>query len=107
MIAFVHAVTGPSAVRLLLPHVSEATAQLLLRYAWQAAAALYAAFSHASVSAPTVAVPSDPNALIDAAVATRDEHAIKFTEACLREHAQRPGVGYLEAAGRVVGRLGA
>ncbi len=106
VIAFVHAVTGPSAVRLLVPHVSQATARLLLRYAWQAAAAIYSAFSHASVSAGAVAAPSDPNALVDAAVATGDEHAIKFTEACFREHEQRPDVGYLEAATRVVGRLG-
>ena len=36
--------------------------------------------------------------LIDSAVATGDEHAIKFTEACLREHALNPKPVYLAAA---------
>ena len=44
-IAFVHAVTGPSALRLLAPHLTGADHILALRYAWQAAAAIYAAYS--------------------------------------------------------------
>ena len=32
------------------------------------------------------------------AIASRDEHAIKLAEACLREHALRPFPGYLAAA---------
>src|SRR5262249_28053931 len=43
VIGFIHSVTGPSAVRLVAPHVSDRTAAALRRYAWQAAAALYAA----------------------------------------------------------------
>jgi hypothetical protein len=43
--------------------------------------------------------------LIDRALATRDEHAIKFTEACLREHALNPKPVYLQAAWDAVGRL--
>ena len=45
--------------------------------------------------------------LIDRAVATGDEHAIKLTEACLREHAQRPDPVYLQAAEVGVRRIAA
>ena len=43
-IAFVHAVTGPSALRPLLPYLRDKTAHAALAYAWQAAAAMYATF---------------------------------------------------------------
>ena len=39
-----------------------------------------------------------PDSLIDREVATVDEHAIKFTEACLREYALNPQQVYLAAA---------
>jgi hypothetical protein len=105
VIAFIHAVTGPSAVRLLLPHFPPPARPELLRYAWQAAAAMYAALGRpASVATPQP--PSRPvEALIDRAVATGDEHAIKFTEACLREHAASPRPIYLAAAWDAVERL--
>ena len=99
-IVFIHSVTGPSAVRLMVPHVSQETAALALRYGWQAAAALYAGFGETS----TAALAEEPDAetdvdeIIDRAIATRDEHAIKFTEACLREHALNPASVYLAAA---------
>jgi hypothetical protein len=40
----------------------------------------------------------DREDLIDRAIATEDEHAIKFTEACLRENVIRPDPVYLAAA---------
>jgi hypothetical protein len=36
--------------------------------------------------------------LVDMAVAHGDEHAIKFTEACLRPHTMNPSPAYLAAA---------
>jgi hypothetical protein len=36
--------------------------------------------------------------LIDQAVASKEEHAIKFTEACLREYDLNPKPVYLQAA---------
>jgi hypothetical protein len=45
--------------------------------------------------------------LIDHAVASGDEHAIKFTEACLRENAILPDPAYLAAAWSAVGHLAA
>ena len=99
LIALIHAVTGPSAVRLLLPHLSQGSSRPLLRYAWQVAAGIYAA--HAGPPGPLP--PAEPretswDALVDRAVATADEHAIKFTEACLREHAISPKPAFLTAA---------
>jgi hypothetical protein len=97
VITFIHAVTGPSAVRLLLPYVSGDQVAPLLRYAWQAAAALYVAYGcerAVEQSTPDIAIDD----LIDEAVATGDEHAIKFTEACLREHELNPQPVFLAAA---------
>lgn len=104
LFAFIHAVTGSSAVRLLAPHLSPATQRAALREAWRVGAAVYAAFG----SAPPRAVgdhPPQPQALIDAAVGTGDEHAIKLTEACLREHAVLGEPDFLHAAQDVCRRF--
>ncbi len=107
VITFIHGVTGPSAVRLLLPHVDPAVQASLLRYAWQAAAGFYAALGRPP-STPS-ASPTPPAAsaldLIERAVDNGDEHAIKFTEACLREHALLPRPVFLEAARDATARL--
>ncbi|MGH9368905.1 MAG: hypothetical protein ACRD3M_14670 [Thermoanaerobaculia bacterium] len=107
IIAWVHSVTGPSAVRLLLPHLPVESRAEVLRCAWQAAAALYAAFGGAASGASAPAAIPGREGLVDRAVATGDEHAIKFTEACLREHALNPQPVYLEAAFHAVRSLGA
>ena len=90
--------TGPAALRLLLPHLPASEAQRAVRYGWQAAAGIFAAFAG---SLPRIApgrATETPERLADRAVATGDEHAIKLTEACLREHAIRPDPAYLLAA---------
>jgi hypothetical protein len=106
VITYLHGVTGPSAMRLLLPYVAASARSEMLRYGWQGAAGVYAA-SGGIAGSPAAA--SDPRAdrddLIDRALATRDEHAIKFTEACLREHALNPKPVYVQAARDAVGRL--
>ena len=106
IIAFIHAVTGPSAVRLIVPHVGAASRQALLRYAWQAAAGLYAALSRAG--GPPAPLPESADgwdSLVERAVAAGDEHAIKFGEACRREDAVRPAVIYRHAARDAADRL--
>ena len=106
VITYIHAVTGPSAIRLLLPHLDAAARAALLRYGWQGAAALYAASGGKWASTtPSAAPGGDRDDLVDRAVATGDEHAIKFTEACLREHALNPKPVYLAAARSAVARL--
>src|SRR5207244_3955879 len=84
IIAFIHGVTGPRAVRLLLPHVSPMAGQSLLRWTWLAAAAIYEGYAeHPFTTASVARSDIDIDDLVDRAVATGDEHAIKFAEACL------------------------
>jgi hypothetical protein len=104
-IAFVHTVTAPSALRILAPHLSDATTRAAMRYAWQACAAIYAAYGGGEPPAISDVATVDRDDLIDRAVAARDEHAIKFTEACLREYALTPDPTFLVAAEDVVVRL--
>jgi hypothetical protein len=106
-ITLIHAVTGTTALRTLLPFVSAVTMRKLLRYGWQLAAGLY------SISKPEIANQQHRPAtadikganLIDRAVTSLEEHAIKFTEACLREHKLNPNPVYLQAAADAVARL--
>jgi len=104
-IAFVHTVTAPSALRILAPHLSEATTRDAMRYAWQACAAIYAAYGGQAVPEIPEQVEFDREDLVEQAVTARDEHAIKFTEACLREHAVSADPAYIVAAQDVVARL--
>lgn len=98
-IAFVHAVTGPSALRPMLPYLSEATARAGLAYAWQAAAAMYATFgSSADLRLFDEVKIRDRDGLFERAIACGDEHAIKLTEVCIREYALNPDPAFLAAA---------
>jgi hypothetical protein len=97
-IALVHAVTGATALRSLLPHLSPSATRSAQRYGWQLAAAIYAVYGAGLTNPPPAAKEIKRDDLIDRAVATEDEHAIKFTEACLREYALNPKPVYLQAA---------
>lgn len=102
-ITFLHCVTGSRAVRNMSPHLRNDTARVAARYAWQAAAGLYAAFG---IAAPSREEPPmrqrSIEELIDRAIANADEHAIKFTEACIHEHALNPQPVYLAAAAHAI-----
>jgi hypothetical protein len=109
-IAFIHAVTGPSALRPLLPYLHDTTARAALAYAWQTAAAMYATFgTQADLSRLHIegSRACDIDGLIDRAIACGDEHAIKFTEVCLREHGLNPDPAFFAAANQAVRRLSA
>jgi hypothetical protein len=106
VITFVHGVTGPSAARLLLPYADEAGARALMRYAWQAAAALYVAMGDRPSEPLPEADPVDAATLVDRAVENGDEHAIKLAEACLREDKLNPRPVYRLAAQDALSRLG-
>jgi hypothetical protein len=100
LIAFVHAVTAPSALRLLAPYLEDADARLAARYAWQACAAIYAWYDPSSrESSPSLGkIDVSKEELIDRAVASQGAHTIKDVEACLREHALNSKPVYLAAA---------
>lgn len=98
-IVFIHGVTSVAALASILPYLDDATARAALRYAWQAGCGLYAAFGNRPVPAGDVEPPrEDAATLADMAIAHGDEHAIKFTEACLRYYALNPSAAYLAAA---------
>ena len=93
-ISYVHTVTAPSALRMILPHISDAAARLGARYAWQACVAIHSrGYDPHEVTAPAELPKRDD--LIDRAVYSGDEHAIKFTEACLREYQLNPDPAFL------------
>ena len=104
-IAFVHAVTGPAAIRPLLPYLRDSTAHAALAYGWQTAAAMYATFA-TRADLGRVEIDElkvwDEAGLIECAIACGDEHAIKFTEVCLREHAFNPDPAFLAAASHAI-----
>lgn len=107
-IAFVHSVTVPSALRILAPHLADETRQAAMAYAWQACASLYATYGGVDareVSPAVEPVAVDLEDLADRAVAARDEHVIKFTEACFREHRLTPDPAFIVAASDIVGRF--
>lgn len=86
-IAFIHTVTAPSSLRFFEPHLSADTARSVMLYMWQSCAAMEAAFARTLTSSVSVDEDAfDEEDLIDQAVDARDEHAIKFAEACLREY---------------------
>lgn len=98
-IVFVHGVTSIAALANILPYLDEATVRAGLRFAWQASCGLYAAFGTRPLPADHIDAPrEDSDTLIDMAIRHGDEHAIKFTEACLRFHALNPSPAYLAAA---------
>jgi hypothetical protein len=99
IIAFIHGVTACAALRSLAPYLDDAATRAALRYAWQTGAALYSVYGTTKPDWNDVAAPKEtPQELIARAVETADDHAIKFTEACLREYAIRPRGVYLAAA---------
>ena len=97
-IALTHAVTAPSAVRLLLPALDEEGARLATRHAWQAAAGLLVVYGQAGRARVEPRTTRSDTELIDTAVALGNAHGIKLTEACLREDAAQPDPVYRAAA---------
>jgi hypothetical protein len=98
-IVFIHGVTSVAAVGNILPYLADTTARTALRFAWQAGCGLYAAFGSRPSPAGHIKPPrEDADTLVDMAIAHGDEHAIKFTAACLQQHALNPSPAYLAAA---------
>ena len=104
-IALVHMVTGLVALRHLLPYLSPSVTRSAERYGWQLNAAIYAVYGNSSTNPLPEAKEIKGEDLIDRAVASGDEHAIKFTEACLGEYSLNSKPIYLQAARDAVDRL--
>jgi len=105
-IVFIHSVTGPSSLRPMLPYLSDSEAAVGLRYAWQAAAALFTVYGLKAAAEERFASQTyDRDELVARAIECADEHAIKFTEVCLREYALNVQPEYLAAAHHASGVL--
>jgi hypothetical protein len=112
-IAYVHTLTAPSALRLIAPYLSDATRARAAGRALQAAAALHAiSAGSGEPSAPgpddeVLRAAEDPAEIRYHAACSLQEHAIKFSEACLREYALAPDplfrVAAADAALRIEG----
>jgi hypothetical protein len=106
-VVFIHGVTSIAAARTITPHVGSEARRELLRYTWQSACALYAAFGVRPGPAHEIeGLEQSYETLIDAAIATGDEHAIKFCEACAREDAIKASPVYRAAVQHAVAVLG-
>jgi len=104
-IAFTHAITAPSALRLLAPYLDEETVRAGVRYAWQAAAGIYVVYGDPRRVAPPERALLEREVLVERALATGDAHAIKLSEAALREQALTHDDGPLRAAQDLVESL--
>ncbi|HEV7420590.1 MAG TPA: hypothetical protein VGO30_12160 [Mycobacterium sp.] len=102
-VPLVHGVTAPAAVRLVLPHLPDGLHASTIAAMWHVHVGLLLAFTHdgGTGEGRAVNLPSDaPSApeLMGTAFEHGDEHVIKFTEACLREHALYPDARFSAAA---------
>jgi hypothetical protein len=88
-VALLHSVTGPLALELVLPWLAAEDRDAALAYAWQAVAALHVAYV-VDRRSPDVGEgdPPPPDELVERAVASGNEHALKLTEAVLRSYAR-------------------
>jgi hypothetical protein len=89
-IAYCHAVTVPAAVRMILPSIPVEHHPASVAASWQLVAALLAAFPPRPSIRPAddsgVARTPGVGRLAHAAVGHADEHVLKLTEACIRQH---------------------
>ena len=105
-IALIHTITAPLALELVLPHLAEEDRDAALAYAWQAVASIHVAYAlERTRELPTGTATPSPEELIDHALASGDEHAIKVTEAALRSHARTGESVLLAAAADAAARL--
>ncbi len=93
-ILYAHAVTAPAALRLLLPHLGADDQRAAAGRALQCSAAIHATYGQrrANPGAPSkdaevIALAAAPDEMRYRAACSVEEHAIKLTEACLREDA--------------------
>lgn len=95
-VPLVHGVTAPAAIRLVLPELPAEQHEASVAAMWQVHVALLLAFTSSgdgeqdSRRLAERGEPEPADRLIAAAAEHGDEHVIKFTEACEREHALRP-----------------
>ena len=83
-----HAVTSPWPASWCCPRWPEEDRDAALGYVWQAAAALHVAYDIDRVTAVALVAAPSPETLVELALASGDEHAIKLTQAAFRTFAR-------------------
>jgi len=105
IVTFIHGVTAISALRFLIPYLAPRVINKALKYAWQAGAAIYSAWGKTYRAKIKEDEVSSLKELIDGAVVTKNVHAIKFTEACIREYILNPKNIYFIVAEHAIKNL--
>jgi hypothetical protein len=104
-IGLLHAVTAPLSCEMVLPWLAEEDRDAALGYVWQAAAALHVAYDNDRITPVGAGAPPSRDDLVDRAVASGDEHAIKLTEAALRSFGRSGDAVLMLAAADACARL--
>ena len=104
-LVLLHTVTAPAALRLMLPHLPAGLHKTALAYVWQNVAATAAAYGDEKPSERDDWPLQEPSEIVERSLATDDPHALKFAEACIREHRRNPHPVYLAAAADWASRL--
>ena len=104
-LVLLHTVTAPAALSLMLPHLPAGLHKMALAYVWQNVAATAAEYGDQTPTEDDDLAPQEPSAVIERSIATDDPHALKFAEACIREHRRNPHPAYLAAAADWASRL--
>jgi hypothetical protein len=97
-LVLLHTVTTPAALRLLLPHLPIELHKMALSYVWQNVAATTAAYADEKPSERDDFAPEEEPMIVERSIEADDPHALKFTEACIREFRLNPRPVYLAAA---------
>lgn len=108
-VAYAHAVTAPSALRLIAPYLNSEQKRQFLGRAVQISAALHAISStseNAVVDEEVKRVAGDVGEIPYRAACSLEEHAIKFAEDCLREDHESPSPIFRLAAADAALHLG-
>jgi Questin oxidase-like len=105
VIGLLHAVTSPLACELVLPWLAEEDRDAALGYVWQAAAALHVGYDIDRLALAPTETPPSTDVLVESALASGDEHAIKLTEAALRCFGRTGDAALLLAAADACRRL--
>src|SRR5262245_16328364 len=104
-LVLLHTVTVPAALRLLLPHLPPRLHKTALAYVWQNVAAVAAVYADEKPSHSAEWHTHEESEIIGRSVETDDPHALKFTEACIREYRLNHQPVYLAAAEDWASRL--
>ena len=106
-IGLLHAITSPMACEMVLPWLAAEDRDAALGYVWQAVASLHVAYDIDRTGPLPEGSPPTGDDLVDLALDSGDEHAIKLTEAALRNFARTKDPSVLLAAADACTRLGA